>query len=232
MKHARFCSLSFFKKTPMTQTLVVRNFDVAGKRRAVTGPVQKSPRLRKCCRMEKCGSGTLQHQLFGTHDLIVGYWCPLTHSSGKNPKYLLCFSSNEKHKLCFLLVLQVMTFSWLRSMNWATLWVWSTPVTPRPSWLPSTSGWKQKTLTFLMTTAEAYSNFMVSYQVTRHLRFPKHCVFMPLQGTDQAPSPLLLHQTMVLSPHTPLTSPILAPTSATATSTPSQSSGEKCLCSR
>lgn len=60
---------------------------------------------------------------------------------------------------------QVTTFSWLRCMSWATLWVWSTPMTLQPSWLPSTSGWKQRTLNFLTTIAEAYSNFTVSARV-------------------------------------------------------------------
>lgn len=61
----------------------------------------------------------------------------------------------------------------------------------------------------------------------------KHWTFMPYpQGPDQVPSLLLSRQTMVLSPHTPLTSPILAPTSAMATLTPSESSGGKCSCSR
>lgn len=64
-----------------------------------------------------------------------------------------------------LLCSQVTTFSWLPCMNWATLWVWSTPMTLRPSWLPSTSGWKRRTLNFLTTIAEAYSNFTVSSQV-------------------------------------------------------------------
>lgn len=56
-----------------------------------------------------------------------------------------------------------MMYSWLRCMNWAMLWAWSTPTTPRPSWLLSTSGWTLKTSYFLTMTAEAYSNSMVCY---------------------------------------------------------------------
>lgn len=78
--------------------------------------------------------------------------------------HLSIFSSKRKSVLV-LVLFQVMTFSWLRCMNWATLWVWSTPTTLRPSWLPSTSGWKRRTLNFLTTTAEAYSNFTVSSRV-------------------------------------------------------------------
>lgn len=48
-------------------------------------------------------------------------------------------------------------------MNWAMPSVWSTPTTPQPSWLPSTSGWTQRASNFLMMTAEEYSNFMVGY---------------------------------------------------------------------
>lgn len=62
-------------------------------------------------------------------------------------------------------VSQVMTFSWSRCTNWATLWVWSIPTTLRPSWLPSTSGWKRKTLSSPMTISEASSNFTVSSRV-------------------------------------------------------------------
>lgn len=64
-----------------------------------------------------------------------------------------------------LVLFQVTTFSWLRCTNWATLWVWSTPTTLRPSWLPSTSGWKRTALSFPMTIAEAYSSFTVSARV-------------------------------------------------------------------
>lgn len=56
-----------------------------------------------------------------------------------------------------------MIFSWLRCTNWATLWVWSTPTTPQPSWLPSTSGWTPRTLNFPTTIAEEYSSFMVNH---------------------------------------------------------------------
>lgn len=74
--------------------------------------------------------------------------------------------SRKKVILNYVLVLilfQAMTYSWLRCMNWVMLWVLSTLMTLPPSWLPSTSGWTQKTSNYLTMTAEAYSNFMVCY---------------------------------------------------------------------
>lgn len=57
-----------------------------------------------------------------------------------------------------------MMFSWLPCTNWVMRLVWSTPMTPQPSWLLSTSGWTPRTSSFPTTIAEAYSNSMVRHQ--------------------------------------------------------------------
>lgn len=58
--------------------------------------------------------------------------------------------------------LQATTSSWWPCTNWATLWVWSTPTTRWPSWLPFTSGWRRRTSSCLRTTGGAFSRSMVS----------------------------------------------------------------------
>ncbi len=63
--------------------------------------------------------------------------------------------------LSLSLSLKVMMFSWWLSTSWVMLWVWSTPMTPLPSWPPSTSGLIPKTSSSQTTTAEASRQSMV-----------------------------------------------------------------------
>lgn len=115
------------------------------------------------------GGAALHHQLFRSltylHVTRRPFCVCLNHLKNEENIASLSFSLLVSHfTLLGSVLFQVMTFSWLRCMNWATLLVWSTPMTRQPSWLPSTSGWTQTTLNSPTMTAEAYSNFMVRYK--------------------------------------------------------------------
>lgn len=56
-----------------------------------------------------------------------------------------------------------MTSFWSPCTNLVTRLAWSTPTTPRPSWLLSTSGWTPRTSYSRKMTAEAFSNSTVRY---------------------------------------------------------------------
>lgn len=80
--------------------------------------------------------------------------------------------------LLSLTFIQVMMCSWWLCMNWVTPWEWNIQVTPRPSWLPSTSGWTLRTLSFLKMTVKAFSSFMVKQSISLQLELLNHTIVL------------------------------------------------------
>ncbi len=68
--------------------------------------------------------------------------------------------------------------SWCLCMNWVTPWEWNIQMTPPPSWLPSTSGWTPRNLSFLKMTVKAFSSFMVKQSISLQLELLNHTIVL------------------------------------------------------
>lgn len=65
-------------------------------------------------------------------------------------------------QFCLFISQETTCFSW-QFMSWATLWAWSTPMTPLLSWPLSTSTWRLTTFSCPVTTCRVSRRSMVSY---------------------------------------------------------------------